>query len=47
VAWKEPIHRRVLGAKDMRGVVIVSGVAYGVLRQKAAAVIARSCWLGT
>jgi nucleoside-diphosphate-sugar epimerase len=29
VAWKEPIHRRVLGAKDMRGVVIVSGVAYG------------------
>ena len=29
VAWKEPIHRRVLGAKDMGGVVIVSGVAYG------------------
>jgi nucleoside-diphosphate-sugar epimerase len=29
VAWKEPIHGRVLGAKDMRGVVIVSGVAYG------------------
>ena len=29
VAWKEPIERRVLGAKDMRGVVIVSGVAYG------------------
>ena len=29
VAWKEPIERRVLGAKDMRGVVIVPGVAYG------------------
>ena len=29
VAWKEPIERRVLGAKDMRGVVIVSSVAYG------------------
>ena len=29
VAWKEPIERRLLGAKDMRGVVIVSGVAYG------------------
>ena len=29
VAWKEPIERRVLGAQDMRGVVIVSGVAYG------------------
>jgi nucleoside-diphosphate-sugar epimerase len=29
VAWKEPIERRVLGEKDMRGVVIVSGVAYG------------------
>jgi len=29
VAWKEPIERRVLGAKDLRGVVIVSGVAYG------------------
>jgi nucleoside-diphosphate-sugar epimerase len=29
VAWKEPIERRVLGAKDMRGVVIVCGVAYG------------------
>jgi nucleoside-diphosphate-sugar epimerase len=29
VAWKEPIERRVLGVKDMRGVVIVSGVAYG------------------
>jgi len=29
VAWKEAIERRVLGAKDMRGVVIVPGVAYG------------------
>jgi nucleoside-diphosphate-sugar epimerase len=29
VAWKEPIERRVLGAKDMRTVVIVSGTAYG------------------
>jgi nucleoside-diphosphate-sugar epimerase len=29
VAWKEPIVRRVLGVKDMRGVVVVSGVAYG------------------
>ena len=29
MAWKEPIERRVLGAGDMRGVVIVSGVAYG------------------
>jgi hypothetical protein len=29
VAWKEPIERRVLGTKDMRGVVVVSGVAYG------------------
>ena len=29
VAWKEPIERRVLGASDMRGVVIVSGTAYG------------------
>ena len=29
VAWKEPIERRVLDAKDMRGVVIVSSVAYG------------------
>ena len=29
VAWKEPIQRRVLGAKDMRGVVVISGVAYG------------------
>ncbi len=29
VAWKEPIESRVLGASGMRGVVIVSGVAYG------------------
>jgi nucleoside-diphosphate-sugar epimerase len=29
VAWKEPIERRVLGAIDMRGVVVVSSVAYG------------------
>lgn len=29
VAWKEPIERRVLAASDMRGVVIVSGTAYG------------------
>jgi nucleoside-diphosphate-sugar epimerase len=29
VAWKEPIERRVLDAPDMRGVVIVSGVAFG------------------
>jgi nucleoside-diphosphate-sugar epimerase len=29
VAWKEPIEERVLGARDMRGVVIVSGTAYG------------------
>ena len=29
VSWKEPIDRRVLGARDMRGVVIVSSVAYG------------------
>jgi len=29
VAWKEPIDRRVLDAKAMRGVVIVSGLAYG------------------
>lgn len=29
VAWKEPIERRVLGATGMRGVVIVSSVAYG------------------
>src|SRR6202162_1047204 len=29
VAWKEPIEQRVLAAPGMRGVVIVSGVAYG------------------
>jgi nucleoside-diphosphate-sugar epimerase len=29
VAWKEPIERRVLDAADMRGVVIVSSLAYG------------------
>src|SRR3954470_9965314 len=29
VAWKEAIERRVLEASGMRGVVIVSGVAYG------------------
>jgi nucleoside-diphosphate-sugar epimerase len=29
VAWKEPIERRVLDAAEMRGVVIVSSVAYG------------------
>jgi nucleoside-diphosphate-sugar epimerase len=29
VAWREPIEQRVLGATDIRGVVIVSGVAYG------------------
>ncbi|HMI25554.1 MAG TPA: NAD-dependent epimerase/dehydratase family protein, partial [Streptosporangiaceae bacterium] len=29
VSWKEPNERRVLGATDMRGVVIVSSVAYG------------------
>ena len=29
VAWKEPIAQRVLDAGDMRGVVIVPGVAYG------------------
>jgi nucleoside-diphosphate-sugar epimerase len=29
VAWKEPLDRRVLAEKDMRGVVIVSSVAYG------------------
>ena len=29
VAWREPIERRVLDAPDMRGVVIVSGLAYG------------------
>ncbi len=29
VAWKEPIERRVLDAPGMRGVVILSGTAYG------------------
>ena len=29
VSWREPIERRVLGANNMRGVVIVSGIAYG------------------
>jgi len=29
VSWREPIEQRVLGASDMRGVVPVSGVAYG------------------
>jgi nucleoside-diphosphate-sugar epimerase len=29
VAWKEPIESRVLGAKGMRGTVIVSATAYG------------------
>jgi nucleoside-diphosphate-sugar epimerase len=29
VSWREPIEGRVLGAKDMRAVVIVSGAAYG------------------
>ena len=29
VSWREPIERRVLGASGMRGIVIVSGVAYG------------------
>jgi nucleoside-diphosphate-sugar epimerase len=29
VSWKEPIHKRVLDAGGMRGVVIVSGAAYG------------------
>jgi nucleoside-diphosphate-sugar epimerase len=29
VAWKEPIERRVLGAKGMRGAVIVASTAYG------------------
>ena len=29
VSWKEPIERRLLSAPDMRGVVIMSGVAYG------------------
>jgi nucleoside-diphosphate-sugar epimerase len=29
VAWKEPIERRLLGQRAMRGVVIVSSLAYG------------------
>jgi nucleoside-diphosphate-sugar epimerase len=29
VSWKEPIERRVLAAKGMRGVVPISSVAYG------------------
>jgi nucleoside-diphosphate-sugar epimerase len=29
VSWKEPIEQRVLGANDMRGVVITSSTAYG------------------
>jgi nucleoside-diphosphate-sugar epimerase len=29
VSWKEPIERRVLGARGIRGVVPVSSVAYG------------------
>lgn len=29
VSWREPIERLVLGTSDMRGVVIVSSVAYG------------------
>lgn len=29
VAWREPIETRLLGATGLRGVVIVSGVAYG------------------
>jgi nucleoside-diphosphate-sugar epimerase len=29
VSWKEPIDRRVLAATDVRGVVILSSVAYG------------------
>src|SRR5215211_7200117 len=29
VAWKESIERRVLAVNDMRGVVVVSSVAYG------------------
>ena len=29
VSWKEPIERRVLSAKEIRGVVIVSSTAYG------------------
>ena len=29
VAWREPIEKRLLDATGLRGVVIVSGVAYG------------------
>jgi nucleoside-diphosphate-sugar epimerase len=29
VAWKDPMERRIIDATDMRGVVIVSSVAYG------------------
>jgi len=29
VSWREPIEQRALAARDMRAVVIVSGVAYG------------------
>jgi nucleoside-diphosphate-sugar epimerase len=29
VAWREPIERRLLAARDIRGVVVVSGLAYG------------------
>jgi nucleoside-diphosphate-sugar epimerase len=29
MAWREPIERQILDAPDMRGVVIVSGTAYG------------------
>ena len=29
VSWKEPIERRLLGASDLRGVVVVSSTAYG------------------
>ena len=29
VAWREPIEQRLLGATGLRGVVILSGVAYG------------------
>ena len=29
VAWRDPLNRRVLAAPDMRGVVIVSSLAYG------------------
>jgi nucleoside-diphosphate-sugar epimerase len=29
VAWKEPVERRILDADGMRGVVVISGTAYG------------------